>query len=116
MGGDGRCDSRGPVRSGGCIALSASDEVGVVSCIFWFDVEDMFHYARSNARPSGIQRVTFQIYAAMQHGYGGTGRVRFVRHGPDGQSLVPIDWEVLERTFSGIANASTVAPEPSTAR
>ncbi len=32
----------------------------------WFDVEDLFHYVQHNRRLSGVQRLSFEFYKAMQ--------------------------------------------------
>ena len=60
----------------------------------WVDVEDLFQYALANPRPSGIQRLVFEILrvlpdrAARQPG---APRIAFVRHddGPDLLREVP---------------------------
>jgi hypothetical protein len=51
-----------------------------VAVRLWIDVEDLFEYARTNRRPSGIQRLAFEICQALQMRDGGSGQVRFVRH------------------------------------
>ena len=66
----------------------------------WFDVEDIFHYVRNNSRPSGIQRVTFETYRALQRCDDATERARFVRHTADGKSLVIVSWSELEAVFT----------------
>ncbi len=86
-----------------------------MSPTLWFDVEDLFHYARHSARPSGIQRVTFEIYRAVQSRFGGTGRIRFVRHAPDGRDFVLVSWNELDSLFSRItdpAAAETARSKP----
>jgi hypothetical protein len=45
----------------------------------WIDVEDLFQYALANRRPSGIQRLAFEIWHALQTQHGHTGLVRFLR-------------------------------------
>src|SRR5262245_58515250 len=46
----------------------------------WLDVEDLFEYARTNARLSGIQRLAYEIYKALRARPGTCEFVRFVRH------------------------------------
>ena len=58
----------------------------------WIDVEDLFEYARSNRRPSGIQRLAFEIYQTMQARYGDTGLVQFVRHDIRHNSFRAVPW------------------------
>ncbi|MBO1360866.1 glycosyltransferase family 4 protein [Acetobacter sacchari] len=62
---------------------------------FWIDVEDFFEYARANGRPSGIQRVAFEICLALQSDPALAGRVRFVRHTVSGGDLIPVQWEEI---------------------
>ena len=52
----------------------------------WIDVEDLFQYALANRRPSGIQRLAFEILQALQTQHGHTGLVRFLRHARNGQA------------------------------
>lgn len=64
----------------------------------WIDVEDLFEYARTNPRPSGIQRVAFEIYQSLQARYGTTGLVCFIRHtGLD--SFRTVHWSEIAGLF-----------------
>ncbi|GBQ20228.1 glycosyltransferase [Acetobacter estunensis NRIC 0472] len=57
----------------------------------WFDVEDLFEYARTGSRPSGIQRVAFEIQSAMQALPEMQGTcVGFLRHTTDGRGFTPV--------------------------
>ncbi len=47
----------------------------------WLDVEDFFDYFVANPRPSGIQRLQFEIMTALREGEAAE-RIRFVRHAP----------------------------------
>jgi glycosyltransferase involved in cell wall biosynthesis len=80
-----------------------------MACTLWFDVEDLVHYVRRNSRPSGIQRVTFEIYRALYQQFGDAGRIRFVRHAPDGRSLVTMRWNELEKLFDGMTDVPSVS-------
>lgn len=82
----------------------------------WFDVEDLLHYARHATRPSGIQRVTFEIYRALQQGHGEAGGIRFVRHAPGGADLLPVPWDEIDALFRAISErkAETLPPPPVT--
>lgn len=76
----------------------------------WFDVEDLFDYATHARRPSGIQRLAFEIYnAAVQMA---PERVGFVRHrrsaGEIGFVIVP--WEKVRDLFLRLAGAEHPAP------
>lgn len=87
----------------------------------WIDVEDLFEYARSNRRPSGIQRLAFQIYGVLQAQYGDSGMVRFVRHDPARNSFRCVEWAEIAALFRGLieaapsanaASLSTISPHP----
>ena len=87
----------------------------------WIDVEDLFEYARCNRRPSGIQRLAFQIYGVLQAQYGGSGMVRFVRHDPARNSFRCVEWAEIAALFRGLVEAapsanaaslSTISPHP----
>jgi glycosyltransferase involved in cell wall biosynthesis len=77
----------------------------------WFDVEDLFEYARANPRPSGIQRVAFELYRTFQEQYGASGFVHFVRHDPGRNSFRSVPWSEVATVFAGLA-----AGEPPPAR
>ena len=78
----------------------------------WIDVEDLFEYARSNSRPSGIQRLAFQIYCVLHAQYGSSGMVRFVRHDPARNSFRCVDWMEIAALFRGLIES---APSENTA-
>jgi glycosyltransferase involved in cell wall biosynthesis len=69
------------------------------------DVEDLFEHARSNRRPSGIQRVAFEIARALAEMDGAGQRVRFLRHGQGGNSFRPVEWETVAQLFATLAGA-----------
>jgi glycosyltransferase involved in cell wall biosynthesis len=69
----------------------------------WLDVEDLFEYASGNSRPSGIQRLAFELYRALQAQYGDTGLVRFVRHDPAGNGFRSVPWAAVAGLFAGLA-------------
>lgn len=65
----------------------------------WFDVEDLFHFALRNARPTGIQRVCFEIYQAAMADPAIADRVGFLRHSTTERGFVEADWYELEAQF-----------------
>ena len=80
----------------------------------WFDVEDLFAYTAR--RPTGIQRLAFEVYREVWSQHGGSGRVGFVRHHPAGHGFVAIDWPTLQARFDELTadppeNAAP-APQP----
>ncbi len=66
--------------------------MGQASAI-WIDVDDLFHYVRHNTRPSGIQRLTFELYSALEARGGVAGRrIGFVRIGPHSDAFRLVSW------------------------
>ncbi len=81
------------------------------------EVEDLFIYARASPRPSGIQRMCFEIYSALHARYGASGQVRFVRQGPGPLGFRTVPWEAVLATYadmSGTATAPLPPPPPDT--
>jgi len=59
----------------------------------WIDVEDLFEYARANfRRPSGIQRVAFEVARELQQRLGDAGLVQFVRHSFARDEFLVVSW------------------------
>ncbi len=69
----------------------------------WLDVEDMFDYADSISRPSGIQRLSFELYTALREIAGD--RVGFFRMDRRRRIPVVIPWEQLSNTYLRLVNA-----------
>lgn len=63
----------------------------------WIDVDDLFEYAAAQSRPSGIQRLSFEIYRAMVAE--GAPTPRFCRHDRIGHTMREIPWAEIERLF-----------------
>src|SRR4051794_33643545 len=78
----------------------------------WLDVEDLFHHASHNPRPSGIQRLSFEIYAEL-HALLGEG-VRFCRHDPVAGTLRTVPWGVLHALFGSLLVAAAHTEVPAT--
>ena len=77
------------------------------SAILWIDVEDLFAYAYGHKRPSGIQRVAFELSRTLWAEYGDTGRVRFVRHDPTRGGFRCIEWESIAELFNEMTGSIT---------
>jgi glycosyltransferase involved in cell wall biosynthesis len=77
----------------------------------WFDIEDLFHYVDAgHMRPSGIQRLTLEIYRAAYELHGDTENVRFIRHGQNGEPLlVPVSWASIKTLFDRAQRTSELA-------
>ncbi|WP_426955881.1 glycosyltransferase family 4 protein [Muricoccus radiodurans] len=74
----------------------------------WLDVEDLFDYALHHARPTGIQRLSFELYAALVEFRGDA--VRFCRHDRTAGTLRTVSWEALRDTFAVLLNAAPKTP------
>jgi glycosyltransferase involved in cell wall biosynthesis len=74
-----------------------------VAPTLWIDVEDLFEYALHNLRPSGIQRLAFQLYASLQEQHGGTSLVRFVRHDTARNTFRAVTWPEVKAAFDDLS-------------
>ncbi|WP_461369761.1 glycosyltransferase family 4 protein [Candidatus Darwinibacter acetoxidans] len=75
---------------------------------YWLDVEDFFRYAADgNKRPSGIQRVCFEVWAALAQRV----EVRFCRHSSKAYELVEVSWAEIEAVFEALCAGSGSALE-----
>lgn len=83
----------------------------------WLDVDDLFYFAQRSARPTGIQRLTGEVYCALAEQ--GPDRVRFVVHGERPGLFNLVDWREVHDTYrrmtSGEAERPPHAPPPSAA-
>ncbi len=69
----------------------------------WIDVEDLFEFAAYNPRPSGIQRMAFEICCAIQQLEGSGGRINFIRHDQVNFTFVTVSWSSVEALFTHLA-------------
>jgi glycosyltransferase involved in cell wall biosynthesis len=79
----------------------------------WIDVEDLFEYALHNKRPSGIQRLEFELGSALATLPQTDWTVRFVRHDSERPELRTIPWnnvESLFRALCGPVQENTLPP------
>lgn len=76
----------------------------------WIDVEDLLRYAPIYRRPSGIQRLAFEIYRTLQEQYGATGLVQFVRYNSVRADYHVVPWRLLEMLFAGLTESETASP------
>jgi glycosyltransferase involved in cell wall biosynthesis len=84
-----------------------------VTVRLWIDVEDLFEYVRTNhRRPTGIQRLAFEIYRGLQARYGGTGQICFVRHSLSGNGLQAVTWLEVAGLFAGLTTSEAAPPPP----
>ena len=65
----------------------------------WFEVEDFLRYFDHFDNPTGLQRVSFEIFAEAARLYGQSGRARFCRLSVYTKKLVPIDFDVVVAAY-----------------
>jgi glycosyltransferase involved in cell wall biosynthesis len=65
----------------------------------WLDVEDFYEYSASSKRPTGIQRLSFEIYHALVE-MSAVGDVRFCRRDAREPTLVEVEWAELAALYA----------------
>jgi glycosyltransferase involved in cell wall biosynthesis len=71
----------------------------------WIDVEDLFEFKRAiGDRPSGIQRLEFELCRSLVSLAQSKDRVFFVRHDARLQRLTAIPWEAVEALYDSMSN------------
>jgi glycosyltransferase involved in cell wall biosynthesis len=85
----------------------------------WLDVEDLFAYAAHHARPTGVQRLSCEIAAALLRDH--AGRVGFLRHDPGAEGYRTVAPDAVMALYARMATApaavaAEAAPDPPAAR
>jgi glycosyltransferase involved in cell wall biosynthesis len=75
-----------------------------VTTTVWIDVEDLFEYALHYTRPSGIQRLAYQLYHSLHTQHGDSGLVRFVRHNTARNTFYIVTWPEVAAVFDRLAS------------
>jgi glycosyltransferase involved in cell wall biosynthesis len=88
-------------------------DTSVQTPTIWIDAEDLFLYAETHTRPSGIQRLAFEMCLAMTAREGRAGRVRFVRHRSFSDGFYAVPWASLR---VAIESMGTRKPPPPSAQ
>ncbi len=71
-------------------------------CTIRVDVDDLFQYAMANPRPSGIQRVVYEILSVLEERaatHPDTPRILFVRRGRNGEPFEEVSWSDITALF-----------------
>jgi glycosyltransferase involved in cell wall biosynthesis len=76
----------------------------------WFEVEEFLAYFGDYPHPTGIQRVSLEIYAQLGAQGGRGGRIRFCRVARQGGGFEPVD---LRTMLAAHGKGSSRAPPPS---
>jgi glycosyltransferase involved in cell wall biosynthesis len=69
----------------------------------WLDVDDLFYFAERSARPTGIQRLTGEVYTALNSIAGDA--VGFVRHDGEGGFAI-VSWAEVAHTYEKLVGES----------
>jgi glycosyltransferase involved in cell wall biosynthesis len=75
-----------------------------MAATLWIDVEDLFEYAAENTRPSGIQRLAYEIYRELHMARDAACTIRFVRHATSGAGFCDVAWPSIEALFADLTD------------
>ena len=75
----------------------------------WFDIEDLARHFRRSPRPTGIQRLSFEIYRALSRLPASGTPIHFCRYDPDAAAFAAADFFILEAAILAAA-AAPAAP------
>ena len=83
----------------------------------WLDVEDIFEYVAFNSRPSGIQRLQYELCRALVELDPSGDRIGFLRHDARRQSFDAIGWQGVASVFERLSgHTERSVPPPAQAR
>ena len=99
-------------RSGYRIPTRRGRPAEPVVMTLWFDVEDLIGFYQYACRPTGIQRVTFEICREVWRQAGTSGKVRFCRHGTTPDEYFLVDWPELEAGIMSACSAEKASAPP----
>jgi glycosyltransferase involved in cell wall biosynthesis len=68
----------------------------------WIDVEDFFDYAARSSRPTGIQRLAFELQRALL--ISAPEDIHFVRHDRSGTGFITVPFAAVEVLFADLAS------------
>ncbi|WP_428395717.1 glycosyltransferase family 4 protein [Lichenicoccus sp.] len=89
-------------RSSSEAALQTENDV--LPSKIWIDVEDLFQYAAFNPRPSGIQRIEYELCRALASLPESRDRVRFVRHAGIEKGFYSIPYRELDALYGTLTS------------
>ena len=79
----------------------------------WLDVDDLFFFARHSARPTGIQRLTGEIYKALARK--GPERIAFLVHDDGPAGFREVDWQAVLDTYESLTGSARPSSPPQSA-
>ncbi|MBP0444393.1 glycosyltransferase family 4 protein [Roseomonas sp. SSH11] len=71
---------------------------------YWIDVEDLFEYVLVARRPSGIQRLSYELYRALLAER--PGEIAFCRHDRIRDTLRAVPWSEVEALFQDLTQTA----------
>lgn len=74
----------------------------------WLDVDDLFFFASRCQRPTGIQRLSAELYRALVEV--GPEQVRFLVHADTPQGFAEVEWSRVEAAYNGLTLQEAGAP------
>jgi len=78
----------------------------------WFDADDLIEFFQTSARPTGIQRLSFEIYRAVWRQAGGSGEIGFCRRIQGRPGFSRIHFPALEAGILAAMAAGGALPAP----
>ncbi len=72
--------------------------------VIWIDVEDVLVHLNRGARPTGIQRLSFEAARALVE-VAGSARIRFLRHVPGGAGFYEVPYATLAAAYAAAVSA-----------
>ncbi|MCE0743958.1 glycosyltransferase family 4 protein [Acetobacter sicerae] len=88
-------------------------------CTIRVDVDDLFQYAMANPRPSGIQRVVYEILGVLEERaavHPQQPRILFVRRGRSGEPFAEVSWSDITALFSTLTGMEQTSERRSNTR
>jgi glycosyltransferase involved in cell wall biosynthesis len=76
----------------------------------WVDVGDLLAYGALFRRPSGVQRVVFELCQALAESESGQGDIGFVRHG--GGGFERVEWSAISSVFNRLGDDAPTQDSP----
>ncbi|GBQ95816.1 glycosyltransferase family 4 protein [Gluconobacter cerinus] len=80
----------------------------------WLDIDDLLTYLTHHNRPSGIQRVVYELSNALDE-LGGDG-IRFVHRGENDRDLRIIEWSFVQNMFQNVTTQTQPRPSQKDAK
>lgn len=77
----------------------------------WLDVEDLYEYAARSARPSGIQRLAYELYRVLANLDDPTIAIGFLRHDNRRNTFRIVAWHEVEALYLRLSQGKAGKPD-----